>query len=344
MNSCSGGTGSGFNNEDCIANVYFYERYPTSGETPMFGAHVYHALTWDIYSPVPKFIAAHSAILSNHDIEGNVFLPSLKNSYYADSASTVVYVSVNFGTTDLELDMRYVITGVESGCSGVSVGDVYTDSMTVPANEVRKISYADGNVGGMPNCVYYTGTLDDVNEENDGEEIYATVIETQYSTHGRMAAYNGQSIYAYPGGVTMNFPMYKEDFNEVQGGIAVMNVGNISGGEAGTCSEVLFTFYEGSSDEHVIKTDELCPGEGINVRRVSDGPSGKPWSTVSGGVPDDNEKYFVGVDVVDEDARIAAIYQDGSYGVSSSNKMDISNYEAAHEVGCRYSDPLAWCE
>lgn len=345
VGDCGGGTGSGFNNEDCIGS--FYANSQSSQEWPVFSGIVSHYSTAQATPPCLSCplgqIATHATIIDNHENEGNAFLPTMKNSYYGDDATTVAYVSNITGSDDQDYLMRYVIAGVESGCSGVSVGDIYTDTMTIPRGEVREVGYAAGNVGGMPNCVLYTATIDVDGAENDQEDIPVTVIETHGSgITSKMAAYNGRVVYALSGGVRLNFPLYKEDFEGNQGAITVMVVGNIEGGEPGTCTEVNATFYQGASDVHVLQTDELCVGEAVVFRRVSDGDSGKPWTEISGGTPDDEEKYMVGLEVVDDEARIAAIYQESSY--NSSTTLDIWNYEGASEVLCSYSDPLAWCE
>jgi hypothetical protein len=342
LGDCNGGTGSGFNSEDCVGNVFFTADVDT-GEYPVLYATVLHL---DESASTPTWIAAHSSLESDNDVEGNQYLPSMKNSYYADDATTVAYVSSR--TTTQSLQMKFTVTGVESGCSGVSVGDTFTDTLTVPEGSVREISYAAGTVGDVPNCVSYTAIIDDVNQIREFDDIPTVVIETQSSgSTVRRSAYVGQNVYNPRGGMILNFPLYKEDFSDAQGAIDVMSVGDIGPAathELGDCTEVDAYFYEGSNEYH-LRTDEICPGEAVQLRRISDGDSGKPWTEISGGTPPDNKKYFVALKPVEstDDVRIAAIYRSASY--DTSTVLDISAVGANQEIWCdNHSENHNWCE
>jgi hypothetical protein len=266
-----------------------------------------YSMEYDTDADATGYVGVSRAITMDED--GNeAFLPSMKNDYYGGGTGAAV---MNPSTSSHTYDLDFVVTGTEGSCSA-SVGDTASDTVAVSAHKHAIVSYGKGNVGGLPNCVYYTmkvsGTI----------PVVVSVNESQNSG-SRLAQYNSLA----EGSAEFLVPLFKEDFPlngtpSEQGGITVMNT-------TSTCSKVEFDFIYNATT-YGITTKQLCEGEAVMVRRISDGnPSNGAW-TLDGSTPPDNAKFLVRGEAETSGAEFVALYQASTY--DGSPTLDILNYEA----------------
>jgi subtilisin family serine protease len=292
--SCNGSGG-----DTCVGSATFYTGGPSQPEDriPIWG---YVRATKDrragLYVGYGETEWVKTArLVTDGEMTNEAFVPGVKLDFYDTDTGSSVY---NPSTSSKTYNLDFYVKAVESGCSA-SVGDTATDTVTVPGRKYAIVARWKNNVGSLPSCVSASMKVSHASAD------VAVMTGESKSTAGTYAA----TISSPEGAPQLVIPLYKEDAGERQGGMTFMNTSS-------TCSKLNLTFYELDGDEYLIQTDELCQNEGVNIRRVSDGASGKPWTQISGGTPDDETTYMVVADRNTSPAKFVGQYNEADYGSS----------------------------
>jgi hypothetical protein len=208
------------------------------------------------------------------------------------------------------VDLAFSVTNTTGGSCSASIGDTATDQVTIGPQKSVVVNYNSGNVGGLPNCVFYAMVASTA--DKSGENIGVTVNESQ-AGGSRKAVYSGFNT--ADTSETIFAPLHKEAFSNQTGGLTLVNAGSV-------CTKIDVTLS--GTTNHVLETKEICAGEAVPLRETWKGPNSN-WSLKgSSTTPLPNSKYAVTATATTTDAKIVGLYQEASV---SGTVLDIFNHE-----------------
>lgn len=158
------------------------------------------------------------------DESPKIYVPSVKNEFCGSSGCGVAGAAVmNVGTQPANVNITLTVTklGINAP-GGVSVGDVFTDSATIPPGENYNFSKWNNNLGGMPPGTMAAAVI----ESTNGQPLVGSSndAKTQPGFPGEAKV----KYSAYPDELATSnafAPMVKEFFGNFTGGATVQNVG-----------------------------------------------------------------------------------------------------------------------
>jgi hypothetical protein len=295
VESCNGGNGGGGNVAKCFGGA------TVTANNPIAGTVVEYAEG----ASIAKWVLSTRGITPN-DTGTTIIAPTMKNDFNgATTGATVLNTDTSQTAT---VDLSFSVTNVSSGCSA-SIGDTATDQISVGPQKSVVVNFNQGNVGGLPNCVFYS--MKATTAAQGGESIAVTVNENRKSGGQTFkAVYSGfnadnaqDSIFA---------PLYKEDFNQAIGSLTLVNASS-------TPTQIDVTMS--GSSVHVLRTISLDEGEAVPIRLASNGSPN--YTAISGGLPVAGEKYAVTAQAVESGATIVGLYQESSF----AKALDVFNHE-----------------
>jgi hypothetical protein len=259
---------------------------------------------------VAEYVLATRA-LTPSDVGTMIIAPTMKNEFYGGTTGASI---LNTEATSATVDVDFQVTNVMPGCSA-SIGDTASDQVTVPANGSIVVSRFRGNVGGLPDCVFYAMTA----TSSTGQGIVITVNESQVNNAGQTlkAAYAGFN--AATATDTVLFPLVKENFVSNTTGVTIVNAGSVATKATAT--------YTGSST-HVLETITLQPGQAVILRTTYNGASNPNYSAISGGYPTEFEKYAVTITANNAAGQLVGLAQEATL---SGTVLDIYNVEGFNQ-------------
>jgi hypothetical protein len=294
VTSCNGGTGS-----NCIGGATV-----TAADGKLIAGTV---VEYREGVSVSEFVLATRAQTPS-DIGSKIIAPTMKNEFFGGTTGASI---LNTSNSEVVVDLSFSVTNVTSGCSA-SIGDTATDQVTIPGNGSTVVSRFRGNVGGLPDCVFYAMTA---TAQNPAQNLAVTVNEAQTNSGQSLkAVYSGfNAATAQPSTL---FPLVKENFVNNTTGLTIVNSGSVA-------TQVDVT-YVGTNSTHVLRTIEIGPGEAVPLRQTYNGASNPNYSPISGGYPVQGDKYSVTAEAVTEGATIIGLAQEATL---SGALLDIYNYE-----------------
>ncbi len=119
-----------------------------TASAPVAGVLVEHA-----HSGTPATFVQAIRLSTPQDMSEIIYVPSVKNNFCGSSGCGVAGAAVqNAGGSSANVTITLTVTKLGNNApSGVSKGDVYTDSATIPAGENYNFSKWNNNLGGLPN-------------------------------------------------------------------------------------------------------------------------------------------------------------------------------------------------
>ncbi|MCB8924451.1 MAG: hypothetical protein H6652_02375 [Ardenticatenaceae bacterium] len=298
--SCNGGNGGGSAVAACFGGATV-----TSTSGAIAGVIVEYI---DGASTASYVLASRG--LTPNDAGTELIAPTMKNDF---NGSTTGATILNTGGSTANVDITSTVTNVASGCSA-NVGDVFTQSVTIPSGSSIVVNRFQGNTGsGNPSCTFYT-----MKAESD-QPIVMTVNENRdYQGQTVKAVYAGFNVTSATD--TVFFPLFKEFFNGQTAGLSVVNAGTTSTKITGT-----FTCDDGT---HVIETtSNVAAGAAVSFFNLSGGNSN--FTALSGGMPAADVKCSA-VMTSNGGQPLVGLAQESDRD-SSNGILDITNYEGFNQ-------------
>lgn len=295
VESCNGGNGGGANVAKCFGGATVTAGNPVAGAVVEYAEGV----------GVAEWVLSTRGI-TPFDTGTDIYAPAMKNNFYGATTGAVVL------NTDLNnvatVDLSFSVTNKTDGCSA-NIGDTATDQISVGPQKSVVVNYNNGNVGGLPNCVFYS--MQASTAAQNSEAIAVTVNETKSGGQAFKAVYSGFS--ADTASRTIFAPLYKEVFGAQQGSLTIVNTSSFD-------TKVNVTMD--GDNTHVLLTITLGEGEAVPIRLASQGSPN--YTAISGGLPVPGQKYAVTAEAVNADATIVGLLQESSL---SGTLLDIFNHE-----------------
>lgn len=261
---------------------------------------------------VAEFVLSTRGLVPS-DTGQTIATPTMKNEFFGGTTGASIYNADPSSTANV--DLKFTVTNTSSPCSA-NIGDVATDSVSIPPLSSRVVSVFQGNIGGLPACTFFAMTASTAG--SGGELIAATVNETRTSGSDTFkAVYTGFNNSNATNSVF--FPLVKEDFFDQTTGLAIVN-------SSATESTTVKLTYSGSSGTHVIRTISIDPGEAVSVRQAYKGSPN--WSAISGGLPQANNRYAVTAEADNASAVIVGLAQEATV---SGTALDVYNLEGFNQ-------------
>ncbi|HIP72900.1 MAG TPA: hypothetical protein EYH05_16090 [Anaerolineae bacterium] len=265
---------------------------------------------YEVGASVAEFVLA-SAAITPANTDTKILVPSAKDNWNGQTTGIAVLNTTN---TDAVADLTFIVKGV-TGCSSVSVGDMETTQLTVPANGSAVVRTTAGNTPFPSNCqVFYSVTIED---QGADQNLAATVNQSENKNGQALKTkYNGFA--ATPATSTVLFPLVKETFSNGITGVSLVNAGSVP-------TSVTVT-YSGAAD-HVLRTVNISPGQSITLRNVAGGDPDIA-NVISGGLPSSGAKYAVTAVADVAGAKIVGIAQEAT---ATGTLLDIQNYGGTNQ-------------
>lgn len=176
------------------------------------------------HSGTPVTFVQAMRLQTEMDQSTTIYVPSVKNDFCGSSGCGVAGAAVmNVGTEDAEVQITLTVTKLGTNAeSGVSVGDVFTDTATIPAGTNYNFSKWNNNLGGLPEGTMAAAVIESLNGQplvgssNDAktQEDFTGQAKVKYAAFAEELA----TATAYA-------PMVKEFLGDFTGGVTVQNVG-----------------------------------------------------------------------------------------------------------------------
>lgn len=268
------------------------------------------AVEYEVGASVAEFVMA-SAAVTPANTDTKVLVPSAKDNYNGQTTGIAV---LNTTSTEAVADLTFNVKGVK-GCTSVSVGDVETTELTIPANGSVVVRTTAGNTPFPADCqVFYSVVI----EDQGADQNLAAAVNQNQNKNGQslLTKYNGFA--ATPATDTVLFPLVKETFSNGITGVSLVNAGDVA-------TSVTVT-YSGAA-EHVLQTVSMDPGQSITLRDVAGGDSDIA-SVISGGLPIAGAKYAVTAVADAAGATIVGIAQEAT---AAGSPLDIQNYGGTNQ-------------
>ncbi len=197
------------------------------------------------------------------DAGTKIFAPTIKNDF---NGGTTGWSVQNTGGSATTVNVVFTVTNIESGVTGVNIGDQYNDSETVGPGESVVFSPFRNNLGGMPAGVFASGVasaaqplVGSVNEQKDQANTPGGKVKAVYAAFPEIRATDEVAL-----------PVVKELFNGKTTGVAVVNAGTQP-----TRFVATYTDANGVSRTFQTTRTDIQPGEAISFFQVFQNIGGK---------------------------------------------------------------------
>jgi hypothetical protein len=220
-----------------------------------------------IGSPAP--IALSTRAQTPADESTTLYGASVKHEYTTNAGTGITGDTImNVGTEDALVKITLIVTKLgKNAPSGVSVGDVFTDTEVIAPGKSVVFSQWDNNLGGMPEGTFASVTYESIDNANyDPQPLVGASNDAK--TLPLIAGGKGKTVYKLFADTTATdiaaVPILKEFVGDVTGALTVQNVGSSS-------DTIWFEFYPlGETEPYTFQTTEpLGPGEAINTWGIS---------------------------------------------------------------------------
>ena len=255
--------------------------------------------------------------LTSDDAGTTLLAPVIKNAF---NGGTTGFSVQNTGTTQAEVTIELKVTNASD--SGL-IGNVYNDSVQIPAGGAIVFSPARANLGGMPAGTFAAATVVSTN----GQPLVGTVNESkdQAGTPGGKAKAVYAAFNTANASGEISAPLVKERFGSVEGttGLVIANAGTGP-------TKFKATYIDQNGVTRVFETvNTYQPGQAESFFQVFNNPSNK-YTAVSG-FTDFGDLFGTNNAVSVESTtgeNIVAIAQESD---RKNGALDIKNYEGFNE-------------
>ena len=299
--SCNGGNGGGSAVAPCFGGL------TVTSDTPIAGTVVEYVDG----SPVAGYVLATRG-LTPADAGPEIVAPTMKNNFNGATTGATI---LNTGGSGTDVDLDFSVTNTSGSCS-VNIGATRSDSIHLDAGQAKVVNFNQGNVGGLPNCVFYSMTATGLTED-----IVVTVNENRN--------YQGQTVKAvYSGFNTANatssafHPLVKEFFNGQTTGVSVVNVGN-----AATKVKGIYTDQNGNVYT-VESVATVAPGAAVSFFNLSGGNAN--FTAGGTGFPPAGSKNSVVIEASDGTQGVVGLAQESDRDAGNGT-LDVTNYEGFNQ-------------
>lgn len=273
------------------------------------------------HSGTPVTFVQAAKLATPDDISTKIYVPSVKNDFCGASGCAIAGASVqNVGSNTAIVQITLTVTKLGTNAKpGVKKGDVFTQTVEIPAGANYNFSKWNKNLGGMPAGTLAAAVIESLN----GELITGSSNDAK-----TQPGYPGEAkvkYSAFPDELATGLayaPMVKEFVGIFTGGVTVQNVGN-------NADYINIEFHDfASSDVCILRTIKEVPvGGAAETNYVS--RSGSDQFTVSGDCTSFNQLAGRSYSVV--------AYTDGGENIiimvtenTPNGTLDISRYEGVN--------------
>lgn len=188
-------------------------------------ASVAGVLVEHAHSGTPATFVQAIRLSTPQDMSEIIYVPSVKNSFCGSSGCGTAGAAVmNVGSSTATVEITLTVTKLGNNApSGVSKGDVYTDSATIPAGENYNFSKWNNNLGGLPSGAMAAAVIECTN----GQPLIGSSNDAK--TQGAFPGQAKVKYSAFPDALATSLayaPMVKEFYGKFTGGATVQNVGD----------------------------------------------------------------------------------------------------------------------
>jgi len=219
------------------------------------------------HSGTPVTFVQAMRLQTPQDQDTKIYIPSVKNDFCGSSGCGVAgaaVMNVGAATADVTITVTVTKLGTNAG-AGVAVGDVFTDTASIPANTNYNFSKWNNNLGGLPAGTMAAAVIECTN----GQPLVGSSNDAKTQT-----GFPGQAKVKYAAFAdslatsTAYGPMVKEFLGDLTGGVTVQNVGTAA-------DFINIVFYEyGTSNVCTLRTKTTIPVGGAAETN---------WVSVNGG-------------------------------------------------------------
>jgi hypothetical protein len=229
-----------------------------TASAPVAGVLVEHA-----HAGSPATFVQAIRLSTPQDKSEIIYVPSVKNNFCGSSGCGVAGAAVQ-NADDEAANVTITLTVTKLGNnapSGVSKGDVYTDSATIPAGENYNFSKWNNNLGGLPNGTMAAAVIECTN----GQLLIGSSNDAK-----TQSGFPGQAkvkYSAFPDALATELafaPKIKEFSGIFTGGATVQNVGDSS-------DYIIIEYHELGTGEMcaMVTKDPVPPGGAAETNWVS---------------------------------------------------------------------------
>jgi len=159
------------------------------------------------------------------DINEKIYAPAIKNNFCGSSGCGVAGAEImNVGTIPAEVSITLTVSKLGNNAkSGVSKGDVFTDSAVIPPGENYNFSKWNDNLGGLPVGAMASAVIECTN----GQPLVGASNDTKTQPHYPEKVKIKYTLFSDGLASPVAFaPMVKEMYGIFTGGVDVQNVGD----------------------------------------------------------------------------------------------------------------------
>jgi hypothetical protein len=159
------------------------------------------------------------------DQSTKIYIPSVKNDFCGSSGCGVAGAAVmNAGLSSANVKITLTVTKLGNNApSDVKVGDVFTDTASIPAGTNYNFSKWNNNLGGLPEGTLAAAVI----ESTNGQPLVGSSNDAKTQTDFPGEAKVKYTAYADElATATAYAPMVKEFLGNFTGGVTVQNVGS----------------------------------------------------------------------------------------------------------------------
>ena len=191
-----------------------------TADAPIAGVLVEHP-----HQGTPVTFVQAIRLSTPYDINEIIYAPAIKNNFCGSSGCGVAGAEImNVGSSPANVKITLTVSKLgTNAASGVSKGDVYTDSATIPAGENYNFSKWNNNLGGLP-----VGTMASaIIECTNGQPLVGASNDTKTQPHYPEKVKIKYTLFSDGLASPVAYaPMVKEMYGIFTGGVDVQNVGD----------------------------------------------------------------------------------------------------------------------
>jgi hypothetical protein len=298
--SCNGGNGGGSAVAPCFGGA------TVDSDTAIAGTVVEYVDG----APVAGYVLATRG-LTPADAAGEIVAPTMKNNFNGATTGATI---LNTGASATTVNLGYSVTNTSGSCSS-NIGDTATDSISLDPGQAKVVNFNQGNVGGLPNCVFYSMTA------TSAQDIVVTVNENRnYQGQTVKAVYSGfNTAAATPSAF---FPLVKEYFNGQTTGVSAVNAGT-------SATKIMGTYTDQNGSVYVVESaSSVAPGAAVSFFNLSGGNAN--FVAPGTGFPPAGSKNSVVLESSDGTQAVVGLSQESDRD-SSNGTLDVTNYEGFNQ-------------
>lgn len=216
----------------------------------------------------PAAYVLSSRLATPSDQSTKIYAPSIKNDYATGTGTGIAGMSVlNVGTGTAQVQITLTVTQLGTNASGVNVGDVFINTVEIPAGTSYLFSKYNNNLGGLPAGTFAAAVIESLDDAtHDPQPLVGTGNDSK--TLSAIPGGKGKTQYnAFPSTVATDHaasPNVKEYIGVRRGGVTAQNVGT-------SADTIYFEYYEYGTDNVYVfwTTSPVAVGAAVGTNSVS---------------------------------------------------------------------------